>query len=143
VPHDWQPTNAHDDRAQVTKAREAAEALFTPKKQADHTAAPTPDPVSRSLVEQPVPRIPRIIAIPATMPVSDETVAPPSGPRLTSRREVSRARIEVPVAQHDRVRTLAQYGMTLAEVADLYRVHVEVIERIVAERRDDHSSGIT
>jgi len=26
LPNDWQPTNARDDREQVTKAREAAEA---------------------------------------------------------------------------------------------------------------------
>jgi hypothetical protein len=142
LPHDREPTNTYNDREQVNKAREAAEALFRPHKQVEHAKGPTSPSATPSQVEQPTPRTPRIIAIPATMPVTSETVAPPTGAKAESRREVNRARVKVPVAQHDRVRTLARYGMTLAEVADLYRVPVEVIEGIVADRTDDHSSAV-
>ena len=55
MPHDWQPTNAHDDRAQVTKAREAAEALFRPNK-VERTEAPTSASVAALLTEHPAPR---------------------------------------------------------------------------------------
>jgi hypothetical protein len=92
-------------------------------------------------VEQPAPRTPRIIAMPSTMRVTDETVAPATDPKPKSRREASRRPAKVPASQHGRVRALALYGMTLAEVADLYRVPMGAIKRIVAEGIDDHSSG--
>jgi len=140
VPHDWQPTNAHDDREQVNKAREAAEALFASKKQVASTEASTSIALAPSQNEPPAPRIPRIIAMPSTMHVTRETAAPPTDPKPGPRRAVSRR--PVPASQHVRVRTLVLYGMTLAEVADLYSVPMNVIERIVADGTDEHSSTI-
>jgi hypothetical protein len=137
--HDWRPTNAHDDHEQINKAREAAEALFTSKKQVPGTEAPTSVPLAPSQVEQPAQRMPRIIAIPATMPMADKTVVPATEPK--PERETRRRRAKVRVNQYGRVRALALYGMSVAEVADLYRVPVEVIERIVADGPDDHSSA--
>jgi hypothetical protein len=119
---------------QITHARAAAEALFKPKKQVDLTAAPTFDPVAPLQVAQPEPRTPRIIAIPSTTPVIEATIAPATDIKPKSRQGESRRREKIPAVQHDRVRTLAQYGMTLAEVADLYGVSVDVVERIVGER---------
>ena len=132
MPHDWQPTNAHDNRAQVTKAREAAEALFKPNK-VERTEAPTSASVAASPTEHPAPRVPRIIPMPSTMPVTEGTVARSTDPRPKSRREVIRRRAEVSASQHDRVRALAGYGMTVDEVAELYGVQVGVIERIVGK----------
>jgi hypothetical protein len=132
LPHDWQPTNAHDDRAQITKAREAAEALFRPNK-VERTEAPTSASVAASPTEHPAPRVPRIIPMPSTTPVTDGTVAQSTDPRPKSRREVIRRRAEVPASQHDRIRALAGYGMTVDEVAELYGVQVGEIEHIVAE----------
>jgi hypothetical protein len=140
--NDWQPTNPREDREQVTKAREAAEALFSPRKQLERAEVPTSAPSALLQVEQPAPRTPRIIAMPSTMRVTDESVAPPPDAKPKSRRETNRQRPEIPASQHGRVRALALYGMTLAEVADLYRVPVDVIERIVAEGVDDLSLGI-
>jgi hypothetical protein len=132
LPHDWQPTDAHDDRAQVTKAREAAEALFRPNK-VERTEAPTSASVATSPTEHPAPRVPRIIPMPSTTPVIEGTVAPSTDPTPKSRREVIRRRAEVPASQHDRVRALAGYGMTVDEVAELYGVQVGAIERIVGK----------
>jgi hypothetical protein len=142
LPHDWRPTNARDDREQINKAREAAEALFAPKKQLERMEAPTSTPSSPLQIEQPALRAPRIIAIPSTMPVAEEIVGPSTDPKPKSRRELRMRRVKVPATQHDRVRTLARYGMTLGEVADLYGVSLNVIERIVGEGSDDHSSVI-
>jgi hypothetical protein len=131
LPHDWQPANAHDDREKVNKAREAAEALFAPKKQVNHPETPASTPSSPLQIEQPAPRAPRIIAIPSTMPVAEEIVGPLTDPKPKPKRETRRRRGNIPGSQHDRVRTLVLYGMSLAEVADLYGVPMGVIERIV------------
>jgi hypothetical protein len=139
LPHDWQPTNARDDREQLNKAREAADALFTPKKQIERAEEPTSALVAPSQVEQPTPRTPRIIAMPAAMPVTDEIVAPSTDSKPGRRRTVSRRPAKVPASQHDRIRTLVTYGMTVAEVADLYGVPVDIIDRIVGARAYDHS----
>jgi hypothetical protein len=132
--NDWEPTNSRDDREHINRAREAAEALFTPKKQVERAKEPTSAPVAPSPVEQPAPRTPRIIAMPAPMPVADGTVATPTDPKPKSRRTVSRRPIKVPASQHGRVRALALYGMTLGEIADLYGAPVDVVERIVSDR---------
>jgi hypothetical protein len=38
---------------------------------------------------------------------------------------------EIPVNKRSRVRTLVKYGMSVSQVADLYRVPVATIERIL------------
>jgi hypothetical protein len=63
--------------------------------------------------------------------VADGTVAPSTDPTPKSRPEAIRRQAEVSASQHDRVRALAGYGMTVDEVAELYGVQVGVIERIV------------
>jgi hypothetical protein len=140
LPNDWQPTNARDDCEQVTKAREAAEALFIPKKQVERTGAPTSAPIAPLQVEQLAPRTPRIISIPPTMSVAEqfaeEAVHPKPKPK---KREPSKRRAKVPPSQHGRVRALALYGMTHVEVADLYGVPIGVIECIVADGTHEDS----
>jgi hypothetical protein len=143
LPNDWQPPYARDNRDQMNKAREAAEALFKPKKDVERAKTATSAPMAPSPVEQPAPRTPRIIAMPTTMPVvAKEVVEIPADPKPKSRRETSGRRAEIPASQHGRIRALAVYGMTLSAVADLYGVPVAVIERIVADGSDDHSSDI-
>jgi hypothetical protein len=138
---DWQSDNHQDAREQVNKAREAAEALFAPKKQLEPTEAPTSTPIVPLQIQQPALRTPRIIAISATMPAA-VIVGPSTDSKPKSRRQSSRRRVKVPATQHDRVRTLASYGMTLGEIADLYGVPVDVIDRIVGAAADDHSPAI-
>jgi hypothetical protein len=47
--------------------------------------------------------------------------------RATAKRETR----EIPVSQFGRVRALTNYGMTQAQVAELYGVAVDEIERII------------
>jgi hypothetical protein len=138
LPHDWQPTTARDDREQTNKAREAAEALFRPNKHLERAEVPTSSPSALLHVEQSAPRIPRIIAVPSTMPVTDKTVAPPSDPKPKLRGTASKRRIKVPAAQHDRIRALTGYGMTVEQVADLYGVTPREIRQIVEAVTRDH-----
>jgi hypothetical protein len=76
------------------------------------------------------------------MPMTDGAVAPPIDPKPASQRGANRRRVKLPASEHNRVRTLALYGMTHGEVADLYGVSVKVIEGIVADGTDDHASGV-
>ena len=103
------------DRARITNARRAAEELFNPKPQAPIETAPN----ALSPGEQ-SPREPRILAIsPAAAPV--ETPVSPKQPRIP----------EIPVSQFARIRTWVKYGMTVSQVAQIYEVTVEEIERIL------------
>ena len=43
-----------------------------------------------------------------------------------------RATRQIPVSQFGRVRTLTSYGMTRAQVAELYGVAVDEIDRIIS-----------
>ncbi|HMD65254.1 MAG TPA: hypothetical protein VKG22_01230 [Stellaceae bacterium] len=67
----------------------------------------------------------------------DEAPAVPEPVRR--RRAVRRETGEIPASQYGRVRALASYGMTQAQVAEVYGVTVQTIERIVGR---PHSSRI-
>jgi hypothetical protein len=164
-----------NDRDQVRKAREAAEALFRPQRagaaQTAPVAAPsiasapasgsapasagtpgngagsngsisngmTADGASAAPVHAealPV-RQPRIIVIPAAMPLRQpdpEPVAAPRPKRQLAPRQaagVPRRKHKIAASDHNRIRTLATYGMTPEQVAELYDVPVGEIERIL------------
>jgi hypothetical protein len=140
LPHDWHPTNAHNDREQINKAREAAEALFRPNKQVERTEVPTSSPVAPSQIDS-APRIPRIIAVPSTMSVAEKFVEEAVHPKPKQKRETNKRRAKIPAARHGRVRALASFGMTIEQVAELYGVSVSVIEGVVAAGTDDQSSA--
>ena len=107
-----------DDRERTASAREAAEALFTPKPRAVEPLASDPVPSA----ERPA-RKPRVLAILSPAPVRNEEVVAPvnSEPRTTR---------QIPRSQHARIRTWVEYGMTIPQVAEVYGVAVGVIERI-------------
>jgi hypothetical protein len=142
LPNDWQTA----DRDQINKARRAAEDLFRPKPQTERAApvatSPTDAPASQDaapLGEVVAPRKPRIIAIPAIVPMGEYIAEPPPPPEPapTVRREAkppAKKRVaKIPAAQYGRIQALASYGMTLAEVAAFYGVAETEIERIVAK----------
>jgi hypothetical protein len=109
-----------DDRERMTSARQAAEALFTPKRQV--TEQPVPDSVPPA---EPSGRKPRILrALPP--PVRREQGEPPaiSEERMTT---------EIPRSQFARIRVWAEYGMTAAQVAAIFGVAVAAIERILRQ----------
>lgn len=131
MPADWPPEKPD----QARKAREAAEALFRPKPvlPADARATPVSGQATAGSHEpQPV-RQPRILVAPpdtarrSPPPVASVPPAKPPRPRIAA----PRAR-KVPASEHQRILTLITYGMTQDQVAALYEVPVDAIQRIVA-----------
>jgi hypothetical protein len=109
-----------DERERLARAREAAEALFTPKPPTEAepaSATPTAD-------EQ-LARRPRIFAIVPPAP------AQPAQSALAPARRPPRRPRGIPKAQHARIRTWVEYGMTAAEVAEVYGAAIGEIERIL------------
>ena len=69
-------------------------------------------------------------------PMTTAKVEPAAEPKRTRRKAVIRREArEIPVSQFGRVRALTNYGMTRAQVAELYGVIVDEIEKII--RRPD------
>ena len=106
-----------DEREQMVRARSAAEALFTPKREITEQPVSEPSPAPR-------PRKPRVLPILPPAPIRHETVGAPATPEQP-------AVPEIPVKKRARVRTLVKYGMSPSQVADLYRVPIETIELIL------------
>ena len=107
-----------DDRQQITRAREAAEALFRPKRQLIEPSVPETPPAAASSA-----RKPRVLAIASPAPVHVEREAPVSAKQQMTP--------EIPLSQFDRVRTWVRYGMTASQVAEVCGVPVGEIERIL------------
>jgi hypothetical protein len=109
------------DRERITSARQAAEALFTPK--------PVEPSVSDSVPSEQQPaRKPRALPILSPSPVRNEEVAAPVNPEPRTTREIPRS-------HHARIRTWVNYGLTVSQVAEVYGVAVGVIERILQQGR--------
>jgi len=104
-----------DDRERITSARQAAEALFTPKPQPVEPSISDPVPSA----EQPA-RKPRVLSISPPPPVRDEEVAAPINPEPRTTRDIPRS-------HHARIRTWVKYGLTIPQVAEVYGVTVGVI----------------
>ena len=81
-------------------------------------------------------RQPRIFAIPPAVPMSTTKVEPAAEPKQIRRKAIDkRGTREIPLSQFGRVRTLTSYGMTPAQVAELYGVAVGEIDRIIRRPR--------
>src|SRR6202030_3174697 len=75
---------------------------------------------------------PRIFAIPPAVPISAAKVEPAAEPKQIRRKATTKRETrEIPVSQFGRVRTLTSYGMTRAQVAELYGVAVDEIDWII------------
>ena len=99
-----------DDRERMAQARQAAEALFTP----------TPPVTEKLSVDQPA-RQPRVL----------ETAPPPARREAIKVAAVSpEPPMPIPPAYFARIRSWVKYGMTLAQVAEVYKVPVGEIARI-------------
>ena len=107
-----------DDRQQTTRAREAAEALFAPKRPMPKALAiKSPSPAEASA------RKPRVLSI-SPSPLPDEKVEPaiPPAPPVTP--AISKSEVA-------RIRTWLKYGMTIAQAAAVYGVAVDEVERVL------------
>jgi hypothetical protein len=128
---EWQTATARDDRETVNRARQNAEDLFKPRQQTVRADVPTSAPDAPSSAENPPRRQPRIFAIPPQMPTSVAKVEALTGQKQVGRRAaIRRETREIPASQHGRVRALTSYGMTREQVAEIYGVTVEEIERV-------------
>jgi hypothetical protein len=129
---DWQSADDRNNREKVNRARQAAEDLFKPTQQPARDDLPSPAPSTGSPAEQQPPRQPRIFAVPSRMPAASATVEEPVQPRpMRVRAAANQQTATVPPSQEGRVRALTSYGMTRAQVAELYGVSVDEIERII------------
>jgi hypothetical protein len=135
---EW-PSDAQNDREKIDRARQNAEDLFKPRPQSGSAEAPAAAANSILSAEHEARRQPRIFRIPPVVPMSAARDEPPTQPKPTRRRRtVRRGTRVIPAAQFGRVRALANYGMTQAEVAELYGVGVDEIERIVGLSNSTH-----
>jgi hypothetical protein len=131
LPSEW-PIDAQVDRAKIDRARKNAEDLFKPKAQLQPvgSAAPAEDPVSSA--DSPPRRQPRIFRALPAVPTKTVKIVAPAQPKPSRRRStVGRDARVIPASQFGRIRALTQYGMTEAQVAELYDVSVGEIEWIV------------
>jgi hypothetical protein len=128
---DWQLADERNNRERITRARQAAEELFKP-------APPNPRDVKvpqsasneGTPTDQPPRRQPRIFTVSPRLAPLPKTEPPVANP--PARRGVAKPRkVTVPPSQIGRVRALATYGMTPRQVADLYGVATEEIDRIL------------
>jgi hypothetical protein len=132
----------HDDRTgdreQNTRARQAAEALFAPKRQPPEQSSQE----AQSSREAPAPasepvRRPRVLAISPTAPSPrprQERLEPPSPHQERPAEPTSpkeQVASKIPQSQFARIRAWQRYGMTAQQVAEVYGVSVGEIERIV------------
>ncbi len=111
-----------DNRERITRARQAAEALFTPKQRAAEPSASGSDPPARK---------PRVLETAPAAPARHEAArheaaAAPANPE-------PQIKSAIPAAQLARIRAWVTYGMTVAQVAQLYGVAADEIERILRQ----------
>src|SRR6266446_4654845 len=112
------PHSRGDDRERITRARQEAEALFTPKRQITEEVSNSP-PADQSA------RKPRVLATSPPVPIRHEEAKAPvsSEPQTTAP--------EIPRSQFARIRALVKYGLSPAQVAELYGVAIGAIELIL------------
>ena len=106
------------DHERMAQVRREAEALFAPKGPIGEPSVPGPPALADSSS-----RKPRILRALSTAPVHHEESEAPvrSGPPPPRN----------PRAHFARIRTLAKYGMTIPQIAQIYGVTVSEIERIL------------
>lgn len=118
-----QPQTRGGDRERIRRARQAAEALFTPKPPVCEPSAPE----SPAPGDQQSPPKPRGLAITSPPAVRAEAaVEAPFSPEPPATRAIPRS-------QFARIRSLVKYGMKVAQVAEVYGAAVGDIERIIRQ----------
>jgi hypothetical protein len=127
---EWQSADERNNREKMDRARKAAEDLFKPVQSTVPSEVARPVPNDTTPKEQQSPRQPRIFTVPPRLPLTPKADRPVD-PEPIRRRAVKRPGNAVPPSQIGRVRTLATYGMTPQQVAELYGVTVDEINRIL------------
>jgi hypothetical protein len=125
------------ENEQARDARKIAEALFQPKPTTttiDHPARQT------ATTQKEFFRAPRILKVIEPRHVSIIASEQAPHPSLDTSKRQARG---ISQSEHGRVRTLATYGMTVQEIAELYDLDKSEIERIVTGSRtlEPNTSG--
>jgi hypothetical protein len=110
-----------DDREQITRARQAAEALFRSTPPVRGPSVPASAGADQSARK---PRVLRIIS--PAVPIRHEALEVPVATEPQTTREIPRS-------QFVRIRGLVKYGMTVSQVAEVYGVAVGEIERVLRQ----------
>ena len=128
---EWQRPDAPNDRERIDRARQEAENLFRPKRAAlDTDAAELNGSSPNDLHPR---RQPRVFRIPPVVPMATARGDVPTARfRAPRQRPERRATLKIPAAQFGRVRALVDYGMTRTQVAELYGVGIDEVERILS-----------
>jgi hypothetical protein len=128
-------SDPHADRDRIDKARRDAEELFKPKPQFRSADPPAGAEASVPPAGGQLERRPRIFHIPPLVPMRAAQDETPALPKKSQRRQLEGRRDSgvIPASQFGRVRALASYGMTRAQVAELYGVSADEIERIIKQ----------
>jgi hypothetical protein len=121
ISHQQQLRPGGDDREQITRARQAAEALFRSKPPVSGPSVPASAPADQSARK---PRVLQIIS--PAVPVRHEEREIPAAPEPQTMRKIPRS-------QFVRIRTLVKYGMTVAQVAKVTGVDAGEIARILRQ----------
>ncbi len=106
-----------DDRERINRARQAAEALFAPKPRTTETSVSSGQPPAGQAA--PAPR-----RLSTAVVVRREALRPPDARNPP-------AAAEIPAAQLARIHAWVKYGMTVAQVAEVYGVAIAEIERML------------
>jgi hypothetical protein len=127
---EWQSADERNSREKVSRARRAAEDLF--KRARPNNDAEATGPVQNGVPHEQEPRRqPRIFTAPPRLPPSSKVEPPVAAQPVRQRTVAKQSTRTVPASQIGRVRTLATYGMTPVQVAELYGVTVGEIDRIL------------
>jgi hypothetical protein len=113
------PDPRGDDHERITRARQAAEALFTSKPPVTRPSVPeaaSADPPQRK------PRVLRIIAPPAIRPEQVKISVSSPDPQTKP---------TIPRSYFPRIRTWLKYGMTISQVAEIYGAEIGEIEQML------------
>jgi hypothetical protein len=105
------------DREQIMRARQAAEALITPKQDIAEQPAP-------SAVQEPKSRKPRVLPILAPAPIRHEVAD-------ASMSSESPTTPQIPIEKPAHLRILVKYGMSISQVVELYGVPIETIRAML------------
>jgi len=132
LPTDWQTAGARNDRDRINRARQNAEDLFKPTQQLTRADVPASAPNDAPSVEHQPRRQPRIFTIRPVAPMNTTKVEPAAAAKQIRRTAaIGRETREIPASQFGRVRALTNYGLTRAQVAELYEVTIDEIDRII------------
>jgi hypothetical protein len=101
------------------QSREAAEALFKPTIDAPQST------------DEPSHRKSRILPVSQAVPARAEAETPATPPAKRQIGSEHEDATKIPASDYGRVRLLAEYGMTIRQVAELYTVPLSEVTRIV------------